>query len=463
MLLFFNHLANAQDMTALQEKQKAEEEAEQQKKLQNELAHLRAETGESDVLTELDEIGTVTMSKKNVDSAKDLAAQSEPDEDTGGPKPMLPYTSMYILSSTNPIRKAAHFIVNLPYFDAFIMVVIGLSSMALAAEDPVEESSSINEILNTVDYAFTFIFTIEMLLKVIDQGVVWHPGSYCRDVWNIMDATVVICAWAGFIMKRIGTSGGQNLNTMKSLRVLRVLRPLKTIKRVPKLKAVFDCVVTSLKNVFNILIVYMLFQFIFAVIAVQLFNGRFFYCTDESKMTREECQGEYLVFPGKDSAPSIERRQWKTRDFNYDNVMSAMLTLFAVQTGEGWPGVLQNSMDATFEDYGPLPHFRLEMSLFYIVFFIVFPFFFVNIFVALIIITFQEQGEKELEEGNLDKNQKSCIDFAIGARPSQRYMPKNKNSFKYRVWKLVVSTTFEYIIMILIVLNTLLLMMKVSF
>jgi len=50
------------------------------------------------------------------------------------------------------------------------------------------------------------------------------------------------------------------LSTIKSLRVLRVLRPLKTIKRVPKLKAVFDCVVNSLKNVFNILIVYILFQ-----------------------------------------------------------------------------------------------------------------------------------------------------------------------------------------------------------
>ena len=54
--------------------------------------------------------------------------------------------------------------------------------------------------------------------------------------------------------------GAQNLSTIKSLRVLRVLRPLKTIKRVPKLKAVFDCVVNSLKNVFNILIVYLLFQ-----------------------------------------------------------------------------------------------------------------------------------------------------------------------------------------------------------
>jgi hypothetical protein len=32
------------------------------------------------------------------------------------------------------------------------------------------------------------------------------------------------------------------------------------------------------------------FQFIFAVIAVQLFNGKFFFCTDISKNTALECQ-----------------------------------------------------------------------------------------------------------------------------------------------------------------------------
>lgn len=62
-------------------------------------------------------------------------------------------------------------------------------------------------------------------------------------------------------------------------------------------------------------------------------------------------------------------------------------------------------MDATQVDKGPQPGYRMEMAFFYIVFFIVFPFFFVNIFVALIIITFQEQGEKELMGGELDKNQ----------------------------------------------------------
>ncbi|KAK9732267.1 Ion transport protein [Popillia japonica] len=170
--------------------------------------------------------------------------------------------------------------------------------------------------------------------------------------------------------------------------------------------------------------------------------------------------GQYFVYEDESDVPRIETREWKLQSFHYDDVAMAMLTLFAVQTGEGWPAVLQHSMSATYEDQGPIQNFRIEMSIFYIVYFVVFPFFFVNIFVALIIITFQEQGEAELQSGEIDKNQKSCIDFAIQARPLERYMPNKRNSFKYKIWRLVVSTPFEYFIMMLIVFNTLLLMMK---
>jgi len=126
-------------------------------------------------------------------------------------------------------------------------------------------------------------------LKMIDLGMICHEGSYFRDIWNVLDFVVVSCAIFSFAFSG-SDAAAKNLSTMKSLRVLRVLRPLKTINRVPKLKAVFDCVINSLKNVFNIIIVYMLFMFIFAVIAVQLFKGRFFYCTDLSKKTKSECQ-----------------------------------------------------------------------------------------------------------------------------------------------------------------------------
>ncbi|KZS08153.1 Voltage-dependent calcium channel type A subunit alpha-1 [Daphnia magna] len=457
-----DNLANAQELTAAEEEQEEEDKEKQQQELEKEMEALHMGSDGSPKLdtTSPSKKGKGKRGHKSEGNGDAKTGDNVDDDDIMGPKPMLPYSSMFILSPTNPVRRAAHWVVNLPYFDFFIMVVISLSSIALAAEDPVEEGSFRNDILNYFDYAFTGVFTVEMVLKVIDSGIILHQGSYLREIWNVMDAVVVICAAVSFTFDMMGSSTGQNLSTIKSLRVLRVLRPLKTIKRVPKLKAVFDCVVNSLKNVFNILIVYMLFHFIFAVVAVQLFNGKFFYCTDDSKHTQDDCQGDYFTFAYDKRPPEVKRREWKSQLFHYDNVMAAMLTLFAVQTGEGWPQVLQNSMAATQEDHGPILHYRIEMSIFYIVYFIVFPFFFVNIFVALIIITFQEQGEAELQDGEIDKNQKSCIDFAIQAKPLERYMPKDRESFKYKIWRVVVSTPFEYFIMTLIVLNTLLLMMK---
>lgn len=58
--------------------------------------------------------------------------------------------------------------------------------------------------------------------------------------------------------------------------------------------------------------------------------------------------------------------------------------------------------------------------------------------------------------------QRACIDFAINARPLTRHMPQNKLSFQYRMWEFVVSPPFEYTIMAMIALNTVVLMMKVK-
>ena len=35
--------------------------------------------------------------------------------------------------------------------------------------------------------------------------------------------------------------------------------------------------------------------------------------------------------------PFVDERKWENNDFNFDDVGSAMLTLFTVSTFEGWP------------------------------------------------------------------------------------------------------------------------------
>uniref|UniRef100_G1T2E4 Voltage-dependent P/Q-type calcium channel subunit alpha n=1 Tax=Oryctolagus cuniculus TaxID=9986 RepID=G1T2E4_RABIT len=404
---------------------------------------------------------TVVQVNKNANPdplpKKEDEKKEEVDEGPGedGPKPMPPYSSMFILSTTNPLSRVHHDILKPRYFEICILIVIAMSSFAPDSEDPVQPAPH-NNVLRYFDYVSLGVFDLCMIRKQIKLGQILGEGASFLEMWNIRGKCVV----EGSLERHAssGNSKGKDINTIKSLRVLRVLRPLKTIKRLPKLKGVFHCVGNSLKNVFNILIVYMLFMFIFAVVAVQLFKGKFFHCTDESKEFEKDCRGKYLLY--EKNEVKARDREWKKYEFHYDNVLWALLTLFTVSTGEGWPQVLKHSVDATFENQGPSPGYRMEMSIFYVVYFVVFPFFFVNIFVALIIITFQEQGDKMMEEYSLEKNERACIDFAISAKPLTRHMPQNKQSFQYRMWQFVVSPPFEYTIMAMIALNTIVLMMK---
>ena len=136
-----------------------------------------------------------------------------------------------------------------------------------------------------------------MILKIISRGFCLHPGSYIRDLWNVLDFVVVVGALLSYVMQATTTTN-TNLSFIKTLRVLRVLRPLKTINKIPKLKSVVDCLINSLFNVYNILLVYMLFQTIFACMGVQLFAGKFNYCNDESINSSVDCRGNFTIGGG---------------------------------------------------------------------------------------------------------------------------------------------------------------------
>ena len=142
-----------------------------------------------------------------------------------------------------------------------------------------------------------------------------------------------------FLFKRhvfLFSSGA--ISVVKILRVLRVLRPLRAINRAKGLKHVVQCVIVAVKTIYNILLVTLLLIFMFAVIGVQLFKGKFFSCTDSSKTTEQDCQGQFIQYKDGDlNYPIIEERSWDRYPFHYDHVAAAMLTLFVVSTFEGWP------------------------------------------------------------------------------------------------------------------------------
>ncbi|XP_040318281.1 voltage-dependent L-type calcium channel subunit alpha-1S isoform X3 [Herpailurus yagouaroundi] len=367
--------------------------------------------------------------------------------------PIPEASSFFIFSPTNKIRVLCHRIVNATWFTNFILLFILLSSAALAAEDPIRAESVRNQILGYFDIAFTSVFTVEIVLKMTTYGAFLHKGSFCRNYFNILDLLVVAVS---LISMGLESSA---ISVVKILRVLRVLRPLRAINRAKGLKHVVQCVFVAIRTIGNIVLVTTLLQFMFACIGVQLFKGKFFSCNDLSKMTEKECRGYYYVY--KDGDPTqmeLRPRQWIHSDFHFDNVLSAMMSLFTVSTFEGWPQLLYQAIDSYKEDTGPIYNNRVEMAIFFIIYIILIAFFMMNIFVGFVIVTFQEQGETEYKNCELDKNQRQCVQYALKARPLRCYIPKNP--YQYQVWYVVTSSYFEYLMFALIMLNTICLGMQ---
>ncbi|XP_018307179.1 ca[2+]-channel protein alpha[[1]] subunit D isoform X3 [Mycetomoellerius zeteki] len=355
--------------------------------------------------------------------------QDEEPEVTARPRRMSEYntttkkepipagSAFFIFSSTNRFRVFCHWFCNHSYFSNVILICIMISSAMLAAEDPLRTTSDRNLILNYFDYFFTAVFTIEICLKMISYGFIIHEGAFCRSAFNLLDLLVVCASLVSMTVKAGAFS------FIKVLRVLRVLRPLRAINRAKGLK------------------------------------GKFFYCTDASKMTEDECQGTYLEFENSNiNRPIVKYREWQQHRFHFDNVAKAMLTLFTVSTFEGWPSLLEWSIDSNQEKHGPIHNFRPIVAAYYIIYIIIIAFFMVNIFVGFVIVTFQNEGEQEYKNCELDKNQRNCIEFALKAKPVRRYIPKHR--IQYKVWWFVTSQPFEYTIFTLIMINTVTLAMK---
>uniref|UniRef100_A0A8C9AJB3 Voltage-dependent L-type calcium channel subunit alpha n=1 Tax=Prolemur simus TaxID=1328070 RepID=A0A8C9AJB3_PROSS len=367
--------------------------------------------------------------------------------------PIPEASSFFIFSPTNKIRVLCHRIVNATWFTNFILLFILLSSAALAAEDPIRAESMRNQILKHFDIGFTSVFTVEIVLKMTTYGAFLHKGSFCRNYFNMLDLLVVAVS---LISTGLESSA---ISVVKILRVLRVLRPLRAINRAKGLKHVVQCMFVAISTIGNIVLVTTLLQFMFACIGVQLFKGKFYSCTDLSKVTEEECRGDYYVY--KDGDPTqieLRRREWVHSDFHFDNVLSAMMSLFTVSTFEGWPQLLYKAIDSHEEDRGPVYNNRVEMAIFFIIYIILIAFFMMNIFVGFVIVTFQEQGETEYKNCELDKNQRQCVQYALKARPLRCYIPKNP--YQYQVWYVVTSSYFEYLMFALIMLNTICLGMQ---
>ena len=133
------------------------------------------------------------------------------------------------------------------------------------------------KILTNSNYFFSFIFTVEMCVKIIANGFYIGENAYLSSGWNKMDGFLVAISLVDAIVSLTARSSPKIFGILRVFRLLRTLRPLRVISRAPGLKLVVQTLLTSLRPIGNIVLICCTFFIIFGILGVQLFKVRIHY------------------------------------------------------------------------------------------------------------------------------------------------------------------------------------------
>ena len=119
------------------------------------------------------------------------------------------------------------------------------------------------------EWVYLYIFTFELVMKIVAYGFVMHKHSYLRDAWCQLDFVVVSLAWLPILFPQFG-----NLSAVRSVRAL---RPLRALKRVPGMPVLVGSILQSLPALGNVAGLSAFLFLLFGIIGMNLFKGALHY------------------------------------------------------------------------------------------------------------------------------------------------------------------------------------------
>mmetsp|Transcript_13676 Transcript_13676/g.25803 ORF Transcript_13676/g.25803 Transcript_13676/m.25803 type:complete len:1737 (+) Transcript_13676:154-5364(+) len=273
---------------------------------------------------------------------------------------------LWALKPWTKLSKARHLLkvfVNGRLFNNVMTLCVVANTIVLAI-DHYGISDQLNNDLQTTNFAFTIIFTIELSLKLLGLGF----AGYAADSMNFLDAAVVLFS----LMEFIFLSGNSSMTAIRALRVFRafrVFRVARLFRRMESMAEIMRVISSTLSGVTYLALLLLLFIVIFSLVGMQTFGGAF-------------------DFP-----------EGKPRS-NFDSFFEAFITVFQILTLENWPDLLYNGMRSSA---------GYASALYFLFWIFIGNFVCLNLFLAILFDGFGNMPTDEVQEEDGDAPRKSLL------------------------------------------------------
>jgi hypothetical protein len=342
-----------------------------------------------------------------------------------------------------------------------VLTVILLGTAKLVFETYLDENApetTLTLVLSYLDDCFNYFFFFEALVKIIRNGFFINSTSYLRDTWSKLDFIIVLVSAIDMSLSgvKLPFLKVQNHRYPQVLRLLRILRPLRFISHNKSMKIVVNSLAESFGAIMNVMIVIGMVWVMFSILGMNLMRDQMKYCKADHLpgFNSLEVKLEQCIELGG----TIENRHG-----NFDNLINSLITLYILSSLEGWPTMLDYSMNATEE--GPQQNGGSSNGIFFLVFILVGTFclipgslFLMNLFIGVIFVQFKEEQKKEKKarfSGVTDDQMRWILvqDLISSSKPNFDLLIRPKGKARNLFFKLVNSSWFETSIMFLILLN----------
>ena len=260
--------------------------------------------------------------------------------------------------------KNAQKIAESSWFNNFIIAMIILAGILVGLETEKSIVNSYGAIINFLDGIVLFIFTVEIVIKMVAEGN--KPWNYFRDSWNQFDFMIVFLSLVAPILP-VDTS------FLPILRLVRIFRVIRLVAAIPNLRLLVEALLRSLSSIFYIGLFLLLLFYIYGTMAVITFG--------------------------------------ENDPIHFKNIPIATLSLFRVITLEDWTDVMYINMYGCDQyGYGGYEHLCTNPSampvggaLFFVSFVAIGTMIVLNLFIGIVLKSMDKVEEEEKEKQNILK------------------------------------------------------------
>ncbi|CDW82939.1 voltage-gated ion channel superfamily [Stylonychia lemnae] len=355
--------------------------------------------------------------------------------------------SLFLLNRRSRFRDFCAKLISHKIFDPFILFIITASTVTLALDNPLNDpKGTMTAALQIIDQFFTAIFVLEAVCKILAFGLLLNgKNSYLRNPWNSLDFIIL-----GFSLVSVVPNDKIDFKFMKAIRMLRVVRPLRVISRNQGLRIAVLSLLNSILGIFHVFTISILFFLLFGIFGINYFKGTFFKCH------QEHIPNTIFIITTKWDCINLGG-EWINQDQNFDNILNGIKTLFEMSSTEGWTDVMWAGVDASEIDSVPIESNRPLWVIFFMAFLLFGSLFIMNLFVGVVINTFNDEREKLGKNHLLTTFQREWIMIQISLlklKPQSKQERFYKSKIRNFISIISYSQRFEFFILTCIILNT---------